>query len=414
MSADSATTVPSASATCHRQRSAPTCLAELRTGNRPQHRRRGPAGRHVLARARPARQRPVVVRRAHHRPPQPVGTGLDHQTHRKTPPAPRKSRQHRIHLCTVQSSAGPRAGPRIRECRPRCSPPSCSRRPARTLWSRGRALARAGRHPGPGSPARVWCPRRQGSARPHCSAAGPHSWNEAGPPTASPGSRWTRATTTCRAAGAHLVAARGRRSRHRGRGAGPAARTDPVARRVGALVNEVARPAADREPDRRWILVLDDYHLVDGPEVHEAWRSCWSTSRRSVHLVISTRADPPLPLARLRARGELVEIRAADLRFTPDEAAAYLNDVDRPGPRRRATSPRWRSGPRAGSPRCSSPRSRSQGRDGHRRIHRRVRRRTTGTSSTTWSRRCCAHQPDAVREFLLRHGGSRPAHRAAV
>ena len=49
-----------------------------------------------------------------------------------------------------------------------------------------------------------------------------------------------------------------------------------------------------------------------------------------LHMVISTRADPPLPLARLRARGELVEIRAADLRFTPDEAAAYLNDVDRP------------------------------------------------------------------------------------
>jgi ATP/maltotriose-dependent transcriptional regulator MalT len=44
-----------------------------------------------------------------------------------------------------------------------------------------------------------------------------------------------------------------------------------------------------------------------------------------VHLVIATRADPPLPLSRLRVRGELVEIRAADLRFTPDEAAAYLN-----------------------------------------------------------------------------------------
>ncbi len=46
-----------------------------------------------------------------------------------------------------------------------------------------------------------------------------------------------------------------------------------------------------------------------------------------VHLVISTRVDPALPLARLRARGDLVEIRAADLRFTLSEAAAYLNDV---------------------------------------------------------------------------------------
>ena len=46
-----------------------------------------------------------------------------------------------------------------------------------------------------------------------------------------------------------------------------------------------------------------------------------------VHLVVATRADPALPLARLRGRGELVEIRAADLRFTPEEAAAYLNEV---------------------------------------------------------------------------------------
>src|SRR6266566_6416105 len=46
-----------------------------------------------------------------------------------------------------------------------------------------------------------------------------------------------------------------------------------------------------------------------------------------MHLLIASRADPPLPLASLRARGELAEIRAADLRFTPDEAAAYLNEA---------------------------------------------------------------------------------------
>ena len=50
-----------------------------------------------------------------------------------------------------------------------------------------------------------------------------------------------------------------------------------------------------------------------------------------IHLVIASRADPALPLARLRGRGELVEIRAADLRFTPEEAAAYLNGVMRLG-----------------------------------------------------------------------------------
>ena len=79
--------------------------------------------------------------------------------------------------------------------------------------------------------------------------------------------------------------------------------------------------------------MLDDYHLVESPrDPRRRWRSCSSTCRRSVHLVIATRADPPLPLARLRARGELVEVRAADLRFTAEEAAAYLNGVD--GPRR--------------------------------------------------------------------------------
>ena len=47
----------------------------------------------------------------------------------------------------------------------------------------------------------------------------------------------------------------------------------------------------------------------------------------SAHVVITTRADPALPLARLRAQGQLVEVRAADLRFTRDEAAAYLNQA---------------------------------------------------------------------------------------
>ena len=53
--------------------------------------------------------------------------------------------------------------------------------------------------------------------------------------------------------------------------------------------------------------------------------SCSATCLPRLHLLIASRADPDLPLARLRARGELVEIRAAELRFTADEAAAYLN-----------------------------------------------------------------------------------------
>ncbi|MGD9527076.1 LuxR C-terminal-related transcriptional regulator [Pseudonocardia sp.] len=74
----------------------------------------------------------------------------------------------------------------------------------------------------------------------------------------------------------------------------------------------------------RLTLVLDDYHAVASREVHDGMAFLVEHLPPNVHLVVATRADPPLPLARLRARGELVEIRSADLRFTGDEAAAYL------------------------------------------------------------------------------------------
>jgi LuxR family maltose regulon positive regulatory protein len=75
------------------------------------------------------------------------------------------------------------------------------------------------------------------------------------------------------------------------------------------------------------VLVLDDYHVIDAAEVHDGMAFLLEHLPPQIHLVIAGRADPVWALARLRARGELVEIRAADLRFTPDEAAAYLNDV---------------------------------------------------------------------------------------
>ncbi|WP_406079185.1 LuxR C-terminal-related transcriptional regulator [Micromonospora sp. NBC_00858] len=74
-------------------------------------------------------------------------------------------------------------------------------------------------------------------------------------------------------------------------------------------------------------LVLDDYHLVDGPDVETGMVFLLEHLPPHVHLVISSRADPALPLARLRARGELVEVRAAELRFTLDEVTDYLNEV---------------------------------------------------------------------------------------
>jgi LuxR family maltose regulon positive regulatory protein len=75
------------------------------------------------------------------------------------------------------------------------------------------------------------------------------------------------------------------------------------------------------------VLLLDDYHVIDAHDINAGMAFLVEHLPPQIHLVIATRADPALPLARLRARGELVEIRAADLRFTPDEAAAYLNEV---------------------------------------------------------------------------------------
>ena len=74
-------------------------------------------------------------------------------------------------------------------------------------------------------------------------------------------------------------------------------------------------------------LVLDDYHLADGPAIAGDVAFLVEHLPPDVHLLIGTRADPALPVARLRASGELVEIRAADLRFTLEEVTAYLNGV---------------------------------------------------------------------------------------
>ena len=87
------------------------------------------------------------------------------------------------------------------------------------------------------------------------------------------------------------------------------------------LLNDLAAT-----PGEVW-LVLDDYHLVDKTEIGQGMIFLLDHLPSHVHVVLSTRADPDLQLARWRVRGELVEIRAADLRFTPDEAASYLNEA---------------------------------------------------------------------------------------
>jgi len=76
-----------------------------------------------------------------------------------------------------------------------------------------------------------------------------------------------------------------------------------------------------------FILVLDDYHVIDSQPVDQALVFLVEHVPPQMHLVIASREDPHLPLARLRARGQLTELRAADLRFTPAEAAEFLNRV---------------------------------------------------------------------------------------
>src|ERR1700733_1053911 len=89
---------------------------------------------------------------------------------------------------------------------------------------------------------------------------------------------------------------------------------------VTALINELA---ADPGPDEV-LLILDDYHLIDSGTVHESVAFLLENLPPGLLLVVSSRADPPLPLARLRARGQLAELRAAELRFTAGEGAALL------------------------------------------------------------------------------------------
>src|SRR5215469_18970367 len=76
-----------------------------------------------------------------------------------------------------------------------------------------------------------------------------------------------------------------------------------------------------------FVLVLDDYHVLDAKPVDQALTFLIDHLPPHLHLVIATREDPHLPLARLRARAHLTEVRATHLRFTPSEAATFLNQM---------------------------------------------------------------------------------------
>ena len=147
-----------------------------------------------------------------------------------------------------------------------------------------------------------------------------------GPGGASSAVAWVSLDENDRSAASfwtYVVAALGRAVPGVGAGLVPSLNTgqEPVDELLAGLVNELSVLPGEVT------LVLDDYHLADGPGIQPGMTFLVDHLPPQVCLVLSTRADPVLPLARMRARGELTEIRSADLRFTTDEAAAYLNDT---------------------------------------------------------------------------------------
>lgn len=92
---------------------------------------------------------------------------------------------------------------------------------------------------------------------------------------------------------------------------------------LSTLVNDISAL------DEKLILVLDDYHVIEAKAVHDAMRFLLEHQPPNLHLLVTTRADPPWPLARLRARRRLVEVRAKDLRFQSAESSSFLNEMMR-------------------------------------------------------------------------------------
>lgn len=98
----------------------------------------------------------------------------------------------------------------------------------------------------------------------------------------------------------------------------------PLEGMLTTLLNEIATISD------KIVLVLDDYHRIDRPAIDEALTFLLDYLPPQLHLVITTREDPRLPLARYRVRGQLTELRATDLRFTPDEATQFFNRLISP------------------------------------------------------------------------------------
>lgn len=101
----------------------------------------------------------------------------------------------------------------------------------------------------------------------------------------------------------------------------------PAERVLTAVINAVDQARLQEAASSYLILILDDYHLITSNAVHTAMTFLLDHLPERMRLVISSRADPPLPLARLRARAQLTELRADDLRFSQEETADFLNRI---------------------------------------------------------------------------------------
>src|SRR3989440_4921591 len=97
--------------------------------------------------------------------------------------------------------------------------------------------------------------------------------------------------------------------------------TLPLRYVLQALINTLASRS------EQFLLVLDDYHVITKPEVHSSLTYLVEHLPPQLHLILATRADPPLPLSLLRARGEVLEVRTNQLRCTPEEVMAFFKEV---------------------------------------------------------------------------------------
>jgi LuxR family maltose regulon positive regulatory protein len=91
----------------------------------------------------------------------------------------------------------------------------------------------------------------------------------------------------------------------------------PIESIITTIINEMC------EVSEEFALVLDDYHMIDAQPIPDSLTLLLNHLPPQAHLVVSSRIDPPVPLAQLRAKNQLMEVRAADLRFTLDEATSF-------------------------------------------------------------------------------------------